>query len=532
MQGDFDYFCINNPHINFLRCWIVVNGKMIKEFTITGDNLPFESRSIPETNFIFPIKGSNYVGAEILLLADKRYTTLSLPLFFHTKESYADSLQSQNLIWGIAIGVFLLICLLNLFLAALLRLKLFLWYALLQASMIIYLFADSGLSFKLFYPNFPNFNDLTRPFSLAFGIIPMVLFFNLLMDLKQKLPKLKDLNKLILLVYIPLYIIAIFTASSGDYAIQGLWLQINKILGPSLLLILLIESVYCFYKKIRYSIFVLLSYLGTSIFFITYSLHQNELIPDTYFYAKSNYWGLLWELIIMSIALTYRYKYFQTQTERLARKNSVQQEQLFSGTVAFQEKEMQRFSSLLHDSVGANLGLLRLEADHMPLTEKGREQLADHITQLGNQVRIMSHRLSPILLEEKGLYISLEETVNRIKLSGKIDLQFEWIGKKNDLNAQYSILIYRITQELLQNLIKHSQAKIAYLQIMIEDPLISIYLEDDGIGSNLNEPVSGVGLKSIEKLSELLDGRFQINSYKGEGFSISIEFNWKAHEKI
>gem|GEM_PF-4463622 len=59
MQGDFDYFCVNNPHINFLRCWIVVNGKMIKEFTITGDNLPFESRSIPETNFIFPIKGSN-----------------------------------------------------------------------------------------------------------------------------------------------------------------------------------------------------------------------------------------------------------------------------------------------------------------------------------------------------------------------------------------------------------------------------------------------------------------------------------------
>lgn len=210
----------------------------------------------------------------------------------------------------------------------------------------------------------------------------------------------------------------------------------------------------------------------------------------------------------------------------------MQQEQLSSGTDAFQEKEMQRFSSILHDSVGANLGLLRLEADHMPLTEKGREQLADHITQLGNQVRIMSHRLSPILLEEKGLYISFEETVNRIKLSGKIELQYEWIGKKNDLNAQYSILIYRITQELLQNLIKHSQAKIAYLQIMIEDPLISIYLEDDGIGSNLNEPVSGVGLKSIEKLSELLDGRFQINSYKGEGFSISIEFNWKAHEKI
>jgi len=283
------------------------------------------------------------VGAEILLLADKRYTTLSLPLFFHTKESYADSLQSQNLIWGIAIGEFLLICLLNLFLAALLRLKLFLWYALLQASMIIYLFADSGLSFKLLYPYFPNFNDLTRPFSLAFGIIPMVLFFNLLMDLKQKFPKLKDLNKLILLVYIPLYIIAIFTASSGDYAIQGLLLQINKIFGPSLLLILLIESVYCFYKKIRYSIFVLLSYLGTSIFFITYSLHQNELIPDTYFYVKSNYWGLLWKLIIMSIALTYRYKYFKNKLKDLQEKTACSKSSSLPVQMLFRKKKCNAF---------------------------------------------------------------------------------------------------------------------------------------------------------------------------------------------
>ncbi|HQR92688.1 MAG TPA: hypothetical protein PLZ97_05025 [Sediminibacterium sp.] len=232
----------------------------------------------------------------------------------------------------------------------------------------------------------------------------------------------------------------------------------------------------------------------------------------------------------MTIALTYRYKYFQTKTERLAKKNRDQQEQLFSGTVAFQEKEMQRFSSLLHDTIGANLGLLRLEADHMTLTESGRSQLANHITQLGNDVRIMSHRLSPILLEEKGLFQAIEETVERIKITGQIELQFEWVGNKTHLNTQYGILIYRITQELLQNLIKHSQAKNAFFQIMVEEQLVSIYLEDDGVGSNQTEPASGVGLKSIEKLAELLNGRFQINSTVGEGFSISIEFNWNNHE--
>ncbi len=530
VKGNFDYLTINNPHVNFLSCWIQKNGSTIQSFNSTGDNLPFSSRTIPVTNFVFPIKGADYIGADIMILADKRFTNLSMPLSFQTKESYANSIQMQNLVWGTVIGIFIFIFLLNLFLATLLKLNLFLWYATFQASMIIYLLADSGLSYKLLYPNIPSLNDLVRPFSLAFGIVPLILFFNVLMDLKNKLPKLLDLNNLILLCYIPLYVIAIISASSGDFAIQGLWLQVNKILGPLLLLILLFESAYCFYIKIKYSLFALISYLGTTAFIITYSMHQNELIPDNFFNSRSNYWALFWELIVMTIALTFRYKYFQTQTENLARKNKAQQEQLFSGTVAFQEKEMQRFSSLLHDTVGANLGLLRLEADQMPLTEAGREKLANHITHLGNEVRIMSHRLSPILLEEKGLFHSIEETVERIKASSKTELQFEWIGNKNDFNTQYGILIYRITQELLQNLLKHSQAKNAFLQIMVEDQLVSIYLEDDGVGANWEEHVKGVGLKSIEKLADLLNGRFQINSTAGEGFSISIEFNWNNHE--
>lgn len=532
VSGDFDYVSINNPHVNFLKCWIVLNGQTIKSFTLTGDNLPFKSRGIPVTNFVFPIKGVDYAGAELLILADKRFTNLSMPIDFQTKDAYANSLQIQNLVWGTVVGIFIFIFLLNLFLASLLKLKLFLWYAILQASMIIYLLADSGLSYKLFYPNIPTLNDLVRPFSLAFGIIPLILFFNILMDLKHKLPKLLDFNKLVLLCYIPLYLIAIISASSGDYAIQGLWLQINKVLGPLLLLTLLIEAAYCYYCKIRYSIFALISYVGSTAFFITYSLHQNEIITDNFFNSKSNYWGLIWELTVMSIALSFRYKYSQSETENLAKKNRIQQEQLFSGTVAFQEKEMQRFSSLLHDSIGANLGLLRLEADHMPLTENGRAQLANHITQLGNEVRIMSHRLSPILLEEKGLVIAIEETVERIKRSGTIDIQFEWIGDREKINTQYAILMYRITQELLQNLIKHSEAKSAFLQIMAQEKLVSIYLEDDGVGFNLNEPLAGVGIKSIEKLTELLNGRFNINSAPGQGFSISIEFNWSSHEKI
>ena len=87
-------------------------------------------------------------------------------------------------------------------------------------------------------------------------------------------------------------------------------------------------------------------------------------------------------------------------------------------------------------------------------------------------------------------------------------------------------------QEILQNLLKHSKAKNAFLQILIEQKFISIYAEDDGVGIGNNENHNGVGLKSIEKLIHLLKGTYRVQSSIQDGFSISIEFNQQSNEKI
>ena len=518
--------------LNFLRCWITKADSVVKEFAETGDNTTFYTRALSVTNFDFPINSREYRNAYIIIVADKRFTNLALPVNFCSENYYISTNQNANLITGLIAGIIVLILFLNISLYIILRQQLFIWYSLYQFFILVYLLADKGLLFKYLYPYLASLNDLVRPLSFSFCIIPLIQFFNKLLDLDNSLPKIYLLNKWISGIYGLIFIIATFSASSSSYATQGAWVQVNSILSPALLCILLYESVYCYYMKIQYAAFALLSYAGTTLLIIIFSLHQSDKIADNLFTSLANYWAIFWELIVMCFALIWRYKYYKAETETLARANREQQEKIFNETVTFQEKEMQRISSLLHDSVGANLGLLRLEADNMKLTETGRENLAKNITRLGNEVRRMSHTFSPILLQEKGLYLAIKEMTNRINTNSDIDLQFEWIGERDQISAQFEIVIYRVTQEILQNLLKHSQAKNAFLQIIVAQNVISLYAEDDGIGLQENISGDGLGLKSIEKLIKLLNGICKIKSSINEGFSISIEFNQYNHEKI
>jgi signal transduction histidine kinase len=84
----------------------------------------------------------------------------------------------------------------------------------------------------------------------------------------------------------------------------------------------------------------------------------------------------------------------------------------------------------------------------------------------------------------------------------------------------------------MQNMLKHSEAKNAFLQIIIQQKLVSIYVEDDGIGMIANTENTGVGLKSIETLIQVLKGNCRIESNEKDGFSISIEFNQYENESI
>jgi signal transduction histidine kinase len=530
--SNFSFIDINNPHINFLKCWIIKNGKIIRQFNQTGDNLRFSTRALPTASFVYPIDGKAYKDADFVIVTDKRYTKLDLPVHFYTEAQYLKESQFRNLMTGLSIGILLFALIFNFYLYVSMRHNLYLWYSLYLLMVVFYVGTSMGELFKYFYPNYPFLNDIIRPAAFAFSFVPQVHFFNQLMDLKTKMPKVYRFNYWLLIVFIAVFIIAVITSSSGDFRVQSYWVYANRVVYPLVLLVILMEAIYCWYKRLNYSVFAVVSFLGMVVFTIIYVLQQTELVVRNNFTTSAIYWGLFFEGMVMALALAWRFKSYKEDSERLFAENQLQQENIFRETAKYQVKEMQRMSSLLHDTVGANLGFLRLETDNMPLTEDGRKKIASAITQLGHEVRTMSHGFSPLVLQGKGLYQGVAEMVQLILNNNQIDLQFEWLGKKEGMTIQNEILIYRMIQEILQNLLKHSKATSGFLQIMIEQGLVSIYAEDNGVGLKDNVVSDGVGLKSLENLVALLKGSFNIDSAENKGFSISIEFNQANHEKV
>ncbi len=530
--GVVDYVDINNPHINFLKCWLVRNDSIIKSFTLTGDNTKYNTRQIPTTSFVFALNNKDYRDCDIIIAADKRFTKLDLPIIFYTQDYFIQQGSQYTLYFGITIGFCVLLLLFNAYLFASLHKIFYVWYSLYLLLIVIYLCANSGLFFEYITPNYPSLNDALRPAIFCFIELPMLLFFIDLLDIKSKFPKLHLYNRIVILTYFFAFVIALLSLSSGGYERHGLLLKISTFVVLPFLFLALVQSLYFVYKKIPFAIFSLLSFSLFSLFLVIYSLHQKELIGTNFVTKYSNYLAIFSEAFLATFLLVWQYKYYRDQALLLQQQNVAIQQEIFRETAIWQEKEMQRISSLLHDTVGANLGFLRLETDNMPLTNEGRNTIAAHITRIGNEVRNMSHSFSPIVLQDKGLYNAIDDMVKLIRNNSLINIQFEWIGEKVKINIQYQIIIYRIIQELMQNMLKHSKANTAFLQIMIQDQLVSIYVEDDGIGMIASAESTGVGLKSIETLVQLLKGSCRIESNEKDGFSISIEFNQYENEKI
>jgi len=530
-NGHFDFVHINSPHINRIKCWITNNDSITTNFTLTGDNLPFSTRRFPASAFLFPVNSKQAQQTWFIIAVDKRYTKIDLPIDFCSTAHYVQEEQNTHIIAGLFLGLGLFLLIFNVYLFISIRQGLYLWYSLYLFIIMLYIGTNLGFLFQYIYPNHPEVNDIIRPAILATSAFPLLLFFNSLLSIPSLFPKLYHFNKGVLLVWFIIFIAAITTSTNNNYLLQGFWIQVNRIIGPLLLLVVLTEAFYCLYKKIRFAVFAVLSFSGLTIFITIFSLQQAEIIDSNFFTANANYLGLLFETLVITFSLAWRYKLYKNDSERLLKDNLAMQETLFKETSAWQEQEMGRISSLLHDTVGAHLGLLRLEADNMPLNETSRQALAQHITQVGNDVRAMSHSFSPLVLQRKGLYFAVEDLVKPIRQHSKMNLQLEWVGQKDGIAFQYQIIIYRMVQEIVQNLLKHANATHAFLQIMIEEGWVSIYAEDDGVGMT-NANTDGVGLKSIEQLVTVLRGNYRVESGSGDGFSISIEFNTKGHEKI
>jgi len=201
-----------------------------------------------------------------------------------------------------------------------------------------------------------------------------------------------------------------------------------------------------------------------------------------------------------------------------------------------QEEEKQKISRELHDGIGQiltsmklNLEILKSSMAELPQCRKQVDEIASLIETAMFETREISYRLKPRILDDLGLVPALNSLCNEVSRNTNMKGIFQAHKVDKRLDPETETALYRIAQEALNNIIKHSKATEFSLQIVKHPGFIRLMVEDDGIGFDQNN-IPGkslqkhrMGLINMSERTFALNGKFVIDSRKGRGTEIIVE---------
>ncbi len=192
-----------------------------------------------------------------------------------------------------------------------------------------------------------------------------------------------------------------------------------------------------------------------------------------------------------------------------------------------QEKERERIATDLHDSLGGLLSAVKLQFDQVKTVssngkyEESYNKATDLLDTAVSEVRNISRNLQPSALKKLGLVSAIKDLINRFDAKDNPEIFFQYYNMEEKINDITALSIYRIIQELLNNTIKHANAKEVLIQITREGNEIIIEYEDDGVGIDQNKK-KGMGLDNINYRVNFLKGTMSIDSDTNKGVSFLI----------
>jgi len=266
-----------------------------------------------------------------------------------------------------------------------------------------------------------------------------------------------------------------------------------------------------------------------------WGLRESDLPPgSTLLFREVSVWERtkrIWIsgiLIILSLALLATY----LQHSRVELKKSRDaQVQLSDHLVKAQDKERSRVASELHDDFSQRLALLAFglqnTAETFPDSPDALKQTLDEFRQsvcdLGDDLHSLSHQLHSSTLDTLGLVTGLKSLCKEFGAKQGIDVDFTSEDIPHSVRPEVALCLFRITQEGLQNMKKHSGAKKARVSLRNFGGKLFLSLCDEGIGfdtGRLKKP--GLGIISMQGRARLLGGDFEVHSKPGKGTRIEV----------
>ncbi|MDC7999325.1 tetratricopeptide repeat-containing sensor histidine kinase [Gilvibacter sediminis] len=200
--------------------------------------------------------------------------------------------------------------------------------------------------------------------------------------------------------------------------------------------------------------------------------------------------------------------------------------------IAGQEKERQRLASDLHDSVGATLSAAKMQFEHLKKhrgkldnEEEFYERTQMLLEEAYTEVRSMAHAKNSGVIAKHGLLPAVKKLARNASATGKLSVEVQDYGLDQRLEGSLEIAVFRIIQELVTNIIKHAEASEANISLTQHEDALNLVVEDNGKGFKVGKftDKDGMGLGSIEKRVEHMEGQMEVDSTPGKGASVIID---------
>jgi signal transduction histidine kinase len=206
-----------------------------------------------------------------------------------------------------------------------------------------------------------------------------------------------------------------------------------------------------------------------------------------------------------------------------------------------QEEERRRIALELHDdftqrlgAIGIELGLLRKRPEIPPDTIATLDAIRNEVVALTEQMRELSHQFHPGVLEHAGLRAAVESHCHEVSRLSGIEVTVSARDVPDTVPGDIALALYRILQEALHNVVRHSDAKTAHVFLTGRDdpPRIVLTVVDHGRGFLIEEvrDGAGLGLLSVEERTRLLQGIMKLSSVPSEGTRLEIEIPLPGRE--
>jgi signal transduction histidine kinase len=235
-------------------------------------------------------------------------------------------------------------------------------------------------------------------------------------------------------------------------------------------------------------------------------------------------------LIILALSALAAYLQFSRKELSLARDAQMQ---LSGRLIDAQEKERSRLAAELHDDFSQRLALLTLglenasEAlpDSPRVAQQQLQELINSAGELGADIHTVSHRLHSATLESLGLVPGVSSLCKEFTDRYGIEIDFSADNIPRIVDPDVALCLFRIVQEALQNLKKHSGAARAEVRLIRRADRISVSVYDPGKGFDMNDmrAQEGLGIHSMEERARLLSGYFKIHSEPGRGTRVEAD---------